>query len=322
MPYAHAGQYGPEAVLDQVGALCPATAVTVNVGTGSTPATLYTDQTMATSGPNPVTTSSVGDLVIFAAPGQYTCVATLNGTITTWVIVISVWPGDEADLVSPALTGTPTAPTAAPLTDDTQIATTAYADAAVGVETSRAEAAEALKAPLASPALTGTPTAPTAAALTNSTEVATTAYADAAVAVLTASKMAAATYDPAAIAQQLVGTTAAQTVSGKRLTKRVSVTAAPGATPAMDTDNYDVFSFTGLATAITSMTTSLTGTPVDGDSLVVRLTDNGTAQAITWGAKFEGSTVALPTTTVASAMLTVRFEWNVVTSAWRCIGAA
>jgi hypothetical protein len=86
---------------------------------------------------------------------------------------------------SPALTGTPTAPTAAALTDSTQIATTAYADSAVAAETSRAETAEALLAPKASPALTGTPTAPTKAPLTNNTDIATTAYADAAVAVET-----------------------------------------------------------------------------------------------------------------------------------------
>lgn len=83
---------------------------------------------------------------------------------------------------SPALTGTPTAPTAPPLTDSAQLATTAYADAAVAAETSRAEAAEGLLAPLASPALTGSPTAPTKPALTSNTDIATTAYADSAVA--------------------------------------------------------------------------------------------------------------------------------------------
>lgn len=68
----------------------------------------------------------------------------------------------KADLVSPALTGTPTAPTAAPGTNTTQIATTAF------IVTSFA--------PLNSPALTGTPTAPTATPGTNSTQVATTAF--------------------------------------------------------------------------------------------------------------------------------------------------
>jgi hypothetical protein len=54
-----------------------------------------------------------------------------------------------APLASPALTGTPTAPTPAALTASTVLATTAYADTATGAETSRATTAEALLAPLA-----------------------------------------------------------------------------------------------------------------------------------------------------------------------------
>lgn len=73
-----------------------------------------------------------------------------------------------AVLASPAFTGTPTAPTAAPGTNNTQISTTAYADAIA-----------ALKANLASPTFTGTPAGPTAAPGTNTTQLATTAYADA-----------------------------------------------------------------------------------------------------------------------------------------------
>lgn len=81
-----------------------------------------------------------------------------------------------APKASPTFTGTPIAPTATPLTNTTQVATTAYADAAVAVEKSRAQTAEGLLAPLASPALTGAPTAPTQTAGDNSTKVATTAY--------------------------------------------------------------------------------------------------------------------------------------------------
>lgn len=66
----------------------------------------------------------------------------------------------------------------------------------------------------------------------------------------------------------------------------------------------------------------VTGTPVDGDLLMIRLTDDGTGRAITWGTSFEASTVALPATTVISAMLTVGFEWNTATSKWRCIAVA
>ena len=94
------------------------------------------------------------------------------------------------------------------------------------------------------------------------------------------------------------------------------------ATPAMNTNNGDVMQMTGLAQAITSMTTNLTGTPGDGDSFILEITDNGTARAITWGASFEASTVALPTTTVISTKLTVGFVWNATTSKWRCVAVA
>lgn len=99
-------------------------------------------------------------------------------------------------------------------------------------------------------------------------------------------------------------------------------TNAPGATPSTNVDTTDTRTFTGLAAAITSMTTNLTGTPVEGQKLIFRFTDNGTARAITWGASFEASTVALPTTTVISTLLTVGFIYNGVTSKWRCVAVA
>jgi hypothetical protein len=73
---------------------------------------------------------------------------------------------------SPALSGTPTAPTAATATNTTQIATTAYVQAHRG----EINTALDLKAPLDSPALTGTPTAPTAAKTDNDTSIATTKF--------------------------------------------------------------------------------------------------------------------------------------------------
>lgn len=103
-------------------------------------------------------------------------------------------------------------------------------------------------------------------------------------------------------------------------TRRRVVTVTQSATPAINTDKTDVASITGLAQAITSFTTNLTGTPADGDQLLIRITDNGTARALTWGASFEASTAVLPTSTVISAMLIVGFVWNVVTSKWRCVG--
>jgi hypothetical protein len=80
------------------------------------------------------------------------------------------------------LTGTPTGPTALPGTATVQLATTAFDTAAVLVETNRALAVEALKAPLASPAFTGIPTVPTAPLGTNTTQAASTAFTSAAIA--------------------------------------------------------------------------------------------------------------------------------------------
>lgn len=106
-----------------------------------------------------------------------------------------------------------------------------------------------------------------------------------------------------------------QTLTNKRITPRV-VTVTAGATPAINTDNGDVFIITGLTVAITSMTTNLTGTPTDGQRIRISITGTA-ARAITWGTSFEASTVALPTTTVTTNRLDTDFIWNATTSKWR-----
>ena len=73
------------------------------------------------------------------------------------------------DFVNVALTGTPTAPTAAPGTNTTQVSTTAFVTAAVAAVTTGF-------APINSAPLTGVPTAPTATAGTTTTQLATTAF--------------------------------------------------------------------------------------------------------------------------------------------------
>ncbi|HFN3768360.1 TPA: phage tail protein [Enterobacter hormaechei] len=113
-----------------------------------------------------------------------------------------------APKASPTFTGTPKAPTAAAGNNTTQLATTAFVQAALIALINGAPAtldtlkeiaaainndpnfsttinnALALKAPLASPALTGTPTAPTAAQTVNNSQVATTAFVKSAIAAL------------------------------------------------------------------------------------------------------------------------------------------
>lgn len=118
-----------------------------------------------------------------------------------------------------------------------------------------------------------------------------------------------------------VGRATTDTLTNKRVTRRVLVV-TQSTTPAMNTDNADIAQITALAQAITSMTTSLTGTPAAGDYLMVQITDNGTARAITWGASFASTTVTLPTTTVVSTMLRIGFQRNNANTVWDCIATA
>jgi hypothetical protein len=79
---------------------------------------------------------------------------------------------------------------------------------------------------------------------------------------------------------------------------------------------------TNQSVSITSFTTKLTGTPVNGQKLWISITGTLAIPITSWGAKFEASAVALPTTTVSTNRLDVGFVWNVASSAWRCVAAA
>ena len=115
----------------------------------------------------------------------------------------------------------------------------------------------------------------------------------------------------------LAGLATTQTLTNKRITRRVTALSANSATPAINTDNFDVCHITAQTATITGFT--MTGTPVDGDTLHVSITGT-TAVPITWGASFEASGgTALPTTTVTTARLDVDFVYNTETSKWRCV---
>lgn len=115
------------------------------------------------------------------------------------------------------------------------------------------------------------------------------------------------------------GATGASGAAGAGLTPAVLSLSANSATPAVDTDTYNVVEITGQSAAITGFT--VTGTPAKGDTLEVSITGTK-AVAITWGSSFESSTQALPSTTVTTARLDVTFIWNAATSKWRCLGVA
>jgi endosialidase-like protein len=153
------------------------------------------------SGPTAPPGSSTGQLattafVMNAVADSTAGVATFNsrtGNVTLTQADIIAAAG--APINGPLFTGIPEATTAAPGTNSTQLATTAFVMAAVGgvgVETfngragnitlTTADITGAGGAPIASPALTGVPTAPTPAPGDNDTSIATTAFVMAALA--------------------------------------------------------------------------------------------------------------------------------------------
>jgi len=126
----------------------------------------------------------------------------LGGNAVVYVTGTAEDFNELAPLASPALTGTPTAPTAALNTNTTQLATTQFVlnqanDTAATIAMNGTQAAgtselyaradhvhptDTSRSPLASPTFTGTPAAPTAAVGTNTTQIATTAFVNAEIA--------------------------------------------------------------------------------------------------------------------------------------------
>jgi endosialidase-like protein len=146
-----------------------------------------------TAAPGTSTTQLATTAFVMAAVG----VTAFNGrTGSVSLIANDISAAGGATVASPAFTGVPTAPTAAGGTNTTQLATTAFVQAAIGagigvssfngragaITLTGADLSGAGGALLASPALTGSPTAPTAAPGDSDTSIATTAFVQAAIA--------------------------------------------------------------------------------------------------------------------------------------------
>ena len=115
--------------------------------------------------------------------------------------------------------------------------------------------------------------------------------------------------------------TGTTTLTNKRITPRVlsaaSYTTDTGTS--LNCDNLDQFIVTAQAGALKF--NNPTGTPTDGQKLIIAVTGTA-ARALTWDTQFEASTVALPTTTVTTARLNMGFIWRADTSKWVCVAVS
>ena len=100
----------------------------------------------------------------------------------------------------------------------------------------------------------------------------------------------------------------------RKQAKRVT-SEASNATPTPNADTTDVHIVTALAAGATFG--APTGTPTQGQQLIIRIKDNGTARSLGWNAAYRASTdLALPTTTILGKTIYCGFIWNATDSKW------
>lgn len=77
-----------------------------------------------------------------------------------------------------------------------------------------------------------------------------------------------------------------------------------------------------VRTALDATTTiETTGTPQNGQKLIVRLKDNGTSRSLSWNAVFVSGGPALPTVTTAGKWMHFGFLYNTTNSKWMLVAS-
>jgi predicted RecA/RadA family phage recombinase len=118
-----------------------------------------------------------------------------------------------------------------------------------------------------------------------------------------------------------VTTTNTATLTNKRIAYRTGGAASYTTSVTIPADSVDMFIITAQAGAL--LFNAPSGTPTEGQMLLIRIKDNGTARALTWNAIWRsGTTVTLPTTTTLSRTLYMEFLYNSTDARWDIVGVA
>lgn len=120
------------------------------------------------------------------------------------------------------------------------------------------------------------------------------------------------------VGDQLAATITAKTLTDLECPRVQTVASASTVTPNADTD--DSVKITAQAAALTLANPS--GTPAAMQAMVIRIKDNGTARAITYGTQYRAIGVTLPTTTVVSKITYIGMIWNADDTKWDVTGVS
>jgi hypothetical protein len=118
----------------------------------------------------------------------------------------------------------------------------------------------------------------------------------------------------------LVARATTDTLTNKRVNPRAITAPATSGTLTIGGDTTDLYIAEGLTGAITFAQPS--GTPVNGQKLLIRIKDNGTVRGITWttsAGAFREVGITLPTTTVLSKVTYVGCVYNGTDSFWDAV---
>lgn len=114
-----------------------------------------------------------------------------------------------------------------------------------------------------------------------------------------------------------VGALTTTSFSGRRVQRTFTTTSSTSITP--DISSYDVYELTALSSALTI--NAPVGSPQDGDRILFRILDNGTARALTWNSTFFDMLSSLPSTTVANKISYIGCIYNSTNSRWDVVAS-
>jgi hypothetical protein len=119
------------------------------------------------------------------------------------------------------------------------------------------------------------------------------------------------------VGTDIVQLSSTQTLTNKEVVNRVTSTAS-SSTPTPNESTDDVYIVTALAV---NATFGNPGTGLNGQTLLIRVKDNGTSRTLAWNAAYRFSTeIPAPAATVAGSTMYLAFLFNAEDNKWDCCG--